>query len=202
MARRIIPAAALVAALSLAGCRQDMHDQPKYKPLKASKFFADGRGSRPLIADTVARGQLNDDEPLYTGKVNGNPVTEFPFPISKDVLLRGQERYNIFCSPCHDRVGSGDGMIVQRGYRRPPSLHLDRLREQQPGYFFDVISNGFGVMPNYAQQIPVRDRWAITAYIRALQLSQRAMLDDVPAAERAKLDAPDAAVSAHGEHHE
>ncbi len=206
MMTRIYVIVAFATCVGLVGCRQDMHDQAKYKPFKASKFFEDGRGSRPLLADTVARGQLNDDELLYTGKVNGALASEFPFAMTKEILHRGQERYNIFCSPCHDRVGNGEGMIVQRGYRRPPSLHLDRLRDQQPGYFFDVMTNGFGVMPNYAQQIPVADRWAIAGYVRALQLSQRAMLADVPAADRGQLDAPIAASSApaaaHGGHHE
>ncbi len=166
------------------GCRQDMHDQPKYKPLKASAFFEDGRASRPLVPDTVARGHLDDDDLLYAGKSDGTFADTFPFPVTGQVLQRGQERYNIFCSPCHDRVGNGSGMIVLRGYRRPPSMHIDRLRQQPAGYFFDVITHGFGVMPNYAQQIAPRDRWAIVAYVRALQLSQHAALADAPPAEQ------------------
>lgn len=176
------------AALVWSGCRQDMHDQPKYKGFRPSAFFADGRSVRPLVPGTVARGHLHDDTLLYTGKVGDNFSPEFPFPVTRAVLERGQERYNIFCSPCHDRVGTGQGMIVQRGYKQPASFHQDRLRQQAPGYFYHVISNGFGVMPDHAAQIPVRDRWAIVAYIRALQLSQRATLADVPEGDRPKLD--------------
>lgn len=183
---RTVLAVALLAA-SVAGCRQDMHDQPKYKPLKSSAFFEDGRDSRPLIADTVARGHLDDDALLYTGKTGTSFADEFPFPVTNDVLARGQERFNIYCTPCHDRTGGGNGMIVRRGYRRPPSFHIDRLRAQPAGYFFDVITHGFGVMPDYASQVPVDDRWAIVSYIRALQLSQHASLADVPAAEQSKL---------------
>ncbi|HUI25416.1 MAG TPA: cytochrome c [Candidatus Kryptonia bacterium] len=181
-----------IAALFLnsAACRQDMHDQPKYKPLKASKFFADGRGSRPLVPGTVARGHLDDDPLLYNGKVDNAFATTFPAPVTKAVLDRGQDRYNIYCTPCHDRVGSGNGMIVQRGYRRPPSFHIDRLRDAPVGYFFDVITHGFGVMPSYAAQVPVADRWAIIAYLRALQLSQHASLADVPPAEQQRLAHP------------
>jgi len=176
-----------MALFSLAACRQDMHDQPKYKPYRASTFFDDGRGSRPLIADTVARGHLDDDEQLYTGKVGADFATTFPFAVTQDVLARGRERFNIYCTPCHDRTGSGNGMIVRRGYRRPPSFHIDRLRLAQPGYLFDVVTRGFGAMPDYATQIPVTDRWAIVAYIRALQLSQHATMADVPPAEQSKL---------------
>src|SRR5574341_377496 len=142
--------------LVFAGCRQDMHDQAKYKPFRTSAFFADGRASRPLVPDTVARGHLNNDTLLYSGKVAGAFADELPFPVTRQVLARGRERFDIFCSPCHDRVGTGGGMIVLRGYRRPPSLHIDRLRNQPVGYLYDVITKGFGVMPSYAQQIPVR----------------------------------------------
>jgi mono/diheme cytochrome c family protein len=175
--------------LLAAGCRQDMHNQPKYKPLKSSAFFEDGRDSRPLVADTVARGHLDDDVLLYTGKSGTAFADEFPFPVTSDVLAHGQERYNIYCSPCHDRTGGGNGMIVQRGYRRPPSYHIDRLRAAPAGYFFDVITHGFGVMPDYSAQVPVNDRWALVSYIRALQLSQHATLADVPAAEQSALTA-------------
>lgn len=188
----------------LAGCRQDMHNQPKYRPYRPSEFFADGRSERPLVADTVARGHLRDDTLLYTGKVGEAFSAEFPMPVTKSVLLRGQQRYNIYCTPCHDRVGTGNGMIVQRGYKQPPSFHIDRLRQQPPGYFYFVMTNGFGVMPDYSNQVPVADRWAIAAYIRALQLSQNATLADVPAVDQAKLDAPPAAAAApaQGGHHE
>ncbi len=168
-------------------CRQDMHDQPKYKPLRGSDFFDDGRSARPFVEGTVARGHLHTDEHFYTGKVKGELVTTLPFPATKEVLERGHERYNIYCSPCHDRVGTGRGMIVQRGFRQPPSFHIDRLRQAPVGHFFDVMTNGFGTMYSYADRIPPKDRWAIVAYIRALQLSQNATLDDVPAEERRKL---------------
>jgi hypothetical protein len=163
----------------IAGCRQDMHDQPRYEPLEASPFFADGRAARAQVEGTVARGQLRTDEHLYTGKVNDVLVDTMPFAVSLDVLARGQNRYNIFCAPCHDRVGTGQGMIVRRGFRRPPSFHITRLREAPVGHYFDVITHGFGAMLDYAAQLQPRDRWAIAAYIRALQLSQHATLDDV-----------------------
>ena len=179
---------ALVAVmLTATACRQDMHDQPKYKPLGHSAFFPDGRASRPLLAGTVARGYLRDDEYLYTGKIDDQPVTEFPFPISERDLRRGQERFNIYCSPCHARTGNGDGMVARRGLRAPPSYHIDRLREAPVGYFYDVMSNGFGAMPDYAAQIEPEDRWRIVAYIRVLQRSQHATLADVPPDMRAKL---------------
>jgi hypothetical protein len=165
-----------------------MHDQPKYIPLRPSEFFADGRSERPLIDGTVARGHLNDDIAFYTGKgPDGKPVDTFPFPVTKEVIERGQQRFNIYCTPCHDRLGNGDGMIVRRGYRKPPSYHIDRLRQVPNGYIYDVISNGFGAMPDYAAQIQPQDRWAIVAYVRALQLSQNASIDDVPADARGQL---------------
>src|SRR5206468_6132876 len=168
-----------VLCVSVAGCRQDMHDQPKYIPLRQSTFFADQRSARPLVAGTVARGQLRDDPLLFTGKVNGADATIFPFPIDEKVMARGQQRFNIYCSPCHGRTGQGDGMVVQRGYRRPPTYHQDRLRDAAVGHFFDVMTNGFGAMPDYAAQVSPPDRWAIAAYIRALQLSEHARVDDV-----------------------
>ncbi len=177
----------LACCLLATACRQDMHDQPRYEPLEQGKFFADQRASRPMVEGTVARGQLQVDEHLYTGKINGAAATIFPMPVTKEVLLRGQERYTIFCSPCHSRVGDGKGMIVQRGFRPPQSFHIPRLREAAPGYFFDVITNGFGAMYSYASRVSVQDRWAIAAYIRALQLSQNASLEDVPAEERRRL---------------
>jgi mono/diheme cytochrome c family protein len=175
------------ALLALAGCRQGMHDQPRYEPLSQSTFFADGRSSRAPVDGTVARGQLRDDPLLYTGKVNGANATMFPFPVDERVMARGRERYDIYCSPCHARTGRGDGMVVQRGYREPPTVHSDRLRNEPPGHFFDVITNGFGAMPDYAAQIRPEDRWAIVAYIRALQLSGHATLVDVPPAQRGAL---------------
>jgi mono/diheme cytochrome c family protein len=166
-----------------------MHDQPKYIPLRQSTFFADERSARPIVAGTVARGQLRDDGLLYTGKVNGAVATIFPFAVDEARLRRGRERYDIYCSPCHARTGDGDGMVVRRGYRRPPSLHDDRLRTVAVGHFFDVMTNGFGAMPDYAGQVAAEDRWAIAAYIRVLQLSAHATLEDVPAAERGRLEA-------------
>jgi mono/diheme cytochrome c family protein len=178
----------VVLAVFAVGCRQDMHDQPKYIPLRPSGFFADGRSERQLIDGTVARGQLNDDAAFYSGKgADGKFLDTFPFAVDKSVIQRGQERYNIYCTPCHDRLGNGDGMIVRRGYRHPPSYHIDRLRQAANGYLYDVITNGFGAMPDYAAQIQPRDRWAIVAYIRALQLSQNSSLNDVPPEGRTQL---------------
>jgi mono/diheme cytochrome c family protein len=182
------------------GCRQDMHDQPKYKPYRGSDFFGDGRSARPLPEGTVARGQLREDAHLYTGRVNGQLAATFPFPITEAVLARGRERYGIFCSPCHGLAGYGDGMVVARGFRRAANYHVDRLRAERPGYFYDVITNGFGAMPSYAPQIPVEDRWAIVAYVRALQLSQHATLQDVPPEKRGELGAPDATPAPGGRH--
>jgi hypothetical protein len=168
-------------------CRQDMHDQPKYKPLAESNFFEDQRASRPLIAGTVARGQLREDTRFYTGKDGDDPITTFPLPVTRELLERGRNRFNIYCSPCHDPLGTGLGMVVRRGMRRPPSYHIERLRASPVGYFYDVITNGFGAMQDYSAQIQPRDRWAIVAYIRVLQRSQNAALADVPPDERAKL---------------
>ena len=188
---RLLPM--LMLAVVLAGCRQDMHDAPRYEAFEASDTFADKRASRVAPAGTVARGWLREDEALYTGKVNGQAVETFPFAITRDDLARGQQRFNIYCTPCHGRLGDGNGMVVQRGLRQAASFHQDRLRQERPGYFFDVITNGFGAMPDYATQIPVQDRWLIIAYVKALQLSQHAAVDDVPADQRAGLDAASAA---------
>ena len=186
-----VPFVPLVAFVLAAGmfsaCRQDMHDQPKYTPLRGSTFFADARSARSPVEGTVARGLLRDDELLYSGKVNGVDAAVFPFRVDAQVMARGQERFNIYCAPCHSRTGEGDGMVVLRGYRRPPSFHQDRMRETPVGHFFDVITNGFGAMPDYAAQIKAADRWAIVAYIRALQLSAHATLADVPSAERSRI---------------
>jgi len=183
---KVLSVAALVM-LSAAACRQDMHDQPKYIPLRESTFFNDARSARPFVPGTIARGQLREDTLLYTGKVNGADATVFPFPVDDKVMARGQERFNIYCSPCHGRTGLGDGMVVRRGYRRPPSYLDDRLLNAPVGHFFDVVSNGFGAMPDYAAQIRVEDRWAIAAYVRALQMSGHATLADVPADQRGKI---------------
>jgi hypothetical protein len=193
MMRRAVSSTLLLAAallaLPLAGCRQDMHNQPKYRPFARNPFFADQRASRPLVEGVVARGHLDEDEAFFQGVSGGQPVATDPLGYGREVLERGQERFNIYCSPCHDRTGSGEGMIVQRGYKQPPSFHDPRLRAVPDGYFFQVMTNGFATMPAYAAQVPARDRWAIVAYIRALQLSQNATLADVPAEERAKLGA-------------
>ncbi len=157
-----------------------MEDRGRVKPLEQSAFFEDGQSSRHLVSGTVARGKLHDDTHLEAGRVGGKLAEEFPFAITREDLLRGRERYGIFCTPCHDSVGNGLGMIVRRGYRQPPSLHLERLRVAPAGHFFDVITNGFGAMPAYAAQVPVRDRWLVIAWIRALQLSQNAKLEDAP----------------------
>ncbi len=188
--RRTLSAVLLVVSFVLVtGCRQDMHNQPKYKPMRYSAFFPDQRVARPLLPGTVARGHLNEDALFYTGKDGDQPAAVMPFPVTGEVLARGQERFNIYCTPCHDRTGAGNGMIVQRGFKRPTSFHTDRLRAIPVGYIYQVISNGFATMPSYAAQIPPHDRWAIVAYIRALQLSQHAAVDDVPGGERLALEA-------------
>lgn len=166
------------------GCHRDMRDQPRYEVYEASGFFPDGQSARPLVAGTVARGHLDEDEAFLTGREGGQLVSAIPVEIDRAVLLRGQERFNIFCAPCHAPTGDGEGMIVQRGFRKAASMHADRLRNAPAGHFFDVISNGFGAMPNYRVQISPRDRWAIVAYVRVLQMSQSANMDDVPADER------------------
>lgn len=188
--RRAGPAAGALLALSLLGaCRQDMHDQPRYEPLVASDFFPDQRASRPAVAGTIARGHLHDDTLLWTGKIGNDFSPVFPFAVTEQVMHRGRERFDIFCSPCHDHVGTGRGMVVLRGFPQAASFHDERLVKAQPGYFFDVMTNGFGRMPSYAAQIPVKDRWAIAAYVRALQRSQRATIADVPADKRPDLEA-------------
>jgi mono/diheme cytochrome c family protein len=188
----------LLLVMAAAGCRQDMHDTPRYEAFEASSTFADNRASRTAPTGTVPRGWLRDDEMLYTGKVAGQIVDQFPFAIAHADLVRGQQRFNIYCTPCHGRLGDGNGMVVQRGLRQAASFHQDRLRQEKAGYFFDVITNGFGAMPDYATQIPVRDRWLIVAYVRSLQLSQHASVNDVPADQRAMLDAAPPAAGAQG----
>jgi Cytochrome C oxidase, cbb3-type, subunit III len=184
-AARIICLGAL--ALWLAGCRMDMHEQPKYLPYQPTTFFDDGRSERPVVPGTVARGQLRLDELLYTGKENGALSNKFPFPITRQDLERGRQRYNIYCTPCHDYTGSGQGMIVQRGFPSPPSYHIDRLRQAPVGHFFDVMTDGYGSMYSYASRIEPEDRWRIAAYIRVLQLSEHSTVQDVPESERQKL---------------
>lgn len=182
-------ALALVGASLLGACRQDMHDQPRYKAFGQSAFFADGRNVRPQVAGTVARGRLMEDDHFWRGKVDGKPAETFPMPVTAEILARGKERYTIYCQPCHSPVGDGNGMIVQRGMKRPPSYHIERLQKAPPGYFFDVMTNGFGVMYDYSDRIRPEDRWAIAAYIRVLQQSQSTSVSELTADERAKLDA-------------
>jgi mono/diheme cytochrome c family protein len=188
--RRTAVASVMAMVLGLAGCRQDMHDAPRYDPLEASAILPGGAASQPLVDGTVARGQENADELLTTGKVGGAEADMFPFAITRADLDLGQQRFNTYCSPCHAPSGEGDGMVVQRGYRQPPSLHIDRLRQAPAGQFYDRITNGFGVMPNYRAQISIEDRWRIVAYLRVLQASHQGTRDDVPAAEMERLDNP------------
>jgi hypothetical protein len=195
--RRIFPSGILARArgiaclgaigMLLAGCRLDMHVQPKYLPYEPTTFFDDGRSERPVVPGTVARGHLRLDELLYSGRENSAVADKFPFPITRADLERGRERYNIYCTPCHDYNGGGHGMIVQRGFPPPPSFHIDRLRVVPAGHFFDVITHGFGSMYSYATRVEPEDRWRIAAYIRALQLSHHATIQDAPSAMRRKL---------------
>jgi mono/diheme cytochrome c family protein len=191
-ARRGALPVAMLAALAIqnTACRQDMHDAPRYEAYEASAIFPDGRASRSAPANTVARGWLRDNEALYTGKVDGQLVDRVPFALTTADLRRGQERFTIYCTPCHGQLGDGNGMVVQRGLRQAANFHHDRLRQERIGYLFDVMTNGFGAMQSYAEQVPVRDRWLIAAYVRALQYSQNASLNDVPADRRATLDSP------------
>jgi mono/diheme cytochrome c family protein len=179
------------AVLLTTACRLDMHVQPRQNPLSASDFYADHRSARPPVEGTVARGQLNADTYFYTGKIGNNPGDEMPFPVTKEVLERGRERYDIYCAPCHSRVGDGNGVVPSRGFaRKPPSYHIPRLQKAPLGYFYDVMTNGFGIMPDYAAQITPQDRWNIVAYIRALQLSQNATTADVPEGQKIPSEAP------------
>ena len=203
-------ATALLALLvSLFACRQDMHDQPRLEPLEGNPFFADGRSARPQVPGTIARGQLQTDKHFFAGRSMEKgpepalfPVTEeelertlvrlaggrladtFPFPVNRDMIDRGRARFEVFCSPCHGRLGDGGGIVVARGFRRPPAYHIDRLREAPVGHFFDVITRGLGAMTDFSDRVPPSERWAIVAYIRALQLSQHAPLPDLPARVR------------------
>jgi mono/diheme cytochrome c family protein len=173
-------AAAPALLLALTACRNDMHDQPRYKPLAASDFFSDHRSARPLVEGTVARGHLRLDDARYTGKIDGNDIDQFPIPITKADIERGQNRFNVYCTPCHGRLGDGNGMVVLRGYRQAASYHTEKLVKAPVGHYFDVITNGFGAMPSYASRVTPDDRWRVIAYIRALQLSESAKIGDVP----------------------
>lgn len=180
---------ALVCLVAMVGCRQDMHDQDKYQAYERNDFFDDQRASRPLLPGTIARGHLEEDSAFHRGEAEGRLVANIPVAVDRAMLERGRERYDIFCSPCHDRVGTGQGMIVQRGYKVPTSFHDERLRQAADGYIFQAITNGFGIMPAYAAQIPAHDRWAIVGYIRALQLSQAAPIGDLFASDLQSLRA-------------
>jgi mono/diheme cytochrome c family protein len=181
---RLYLCAGAVAFLTLTACRNDMQDNPRYKPLASSDFFSDHRSARPLVEGTVARGHLRIDEARYTGKIAGEDIDQFPIPIAKADIERGQTRFNIYCTPCHGRVGDGNGMVVLRGYRQAASYYTDKLMKAPVGHFFDVITNGFGAMPSYASRILPDDRWRVIAYIRALQLSESATVNDVPPDQR------------------
>jgi hypothetical protein len=183
---------AAITAIALAtACRNDMHVQPRQNPLSRSDFYTDQRSERPPVEGTVARGELHADIYFYTGKINNNPGDIMPFPVTKEILTRGRERFNIFCAPCHSRVGDGNGFVPSRGFaRKPPSFHIVRLQKAPLGYFYDVITEGFGIMPDYAAQIPPQDRWNIVAYVRALQLSQNATMADVPAGQAIPSEPP------------
>ena len=171
------------------GCHRDMHDQPRFDPYEETAIFGDGMSARAPIAGTVAVGQLEEDEPFFTGKEDGQLVDELPVDLTARLLERGRDRYTIFCTMCHGQWGNGDGMIVQRGLRAPPTFHSERLRNVPVGHFFDVITHGFGAMPSYAVQVKPEDRWAIAAYLRALQRGQTAKPEDLPEADRRKLEA-------------
>jgi hypothetical protein len=181
---RALTFATVLTTLVLSACRLDMQVQPRQNPLSRSDFFSDQRSERPVIDGTVARGQLHENSYFYTGKIGNNPGDAMPFAVTKEVLQRGQERYNIFCAPCHSRLGDGNGFVPSRGFSKmPPSFHIARLQKAPLGYFFDIITEGFGIMPDYAAQIPPQDRWDIVAYVRALQLSQNATMNDVPSGQ-------------------
>lgn len=179
-----------VGILSSCERRLAMYDQPKLEPYEKSDFFANGQGNRLPPKGTVARGDVTEDTHLNEGKVNGQLATTFPFAVTKDVLLRGQARYQIYCTPCHSQTGDGLGMVVRRGMKQPPSFHIERLRKATPGHFFNVMTYGIGDMASYSVQITPKDRWAIAAYVRTLQMSQNARIEDVPAEYRAQLDQP------------
>jgi len=176
-------------ALLVTGCTMTMRDQPRVDPYEPSTFFDNEQSAQLPVDDTVPVNEARTDDMLYTGQVDGQYAEAFPFLITKEGLEYGRQRYDIYCAPCHGYTGDGDGMIVQRGFKEPPTFNQDRLREAAPGYFFYAISNGFGVMPSYANRIPVHDRWLIVAYVKALQLSQHASVTELPADDQAKVEA-------------
>ncbi len=184
--KTLLPAAVILLVM-VCGCRKGMVENGRVKPLESSEFFTNGMTARQPVDGTVPRGGLEADTAFYQGEINGHLVTGFPMPVTLDLLERGRERFDIYCSACHSRTGSGDGMIVQRGFPAPPTYHQERLRVVPPGYLFGVITKGYGVMYSYADRVPPSDRWAIAAYIRALQFSQDARWNDVPEPERNRL---------------
>jgi mono/diheme cytochrome c family protein len=207
---RALLASALLAA-ALCACRQDMHDQPKKKPQAASVFFSDGKAARNLVPGTIPHDTSDDlhgndsrwlaeDAYFYTGKVDGKPVEAFPMPIDAALLERGRYKFTVNCTPCHGQVGDGKGTVVARGMKLPPSFHIERLQKSPPGYFYDVITNGFGAMFDLADRINPKDRWAIVAYVRALQLSQNFKYDDLSAQEKELLGQGTQATPKHEEH--
>jgi mono/diheme cytochrome c family protein len=177
----------LLVVFTASACRRDMQDQPKYTPLQPSSFFPDGRSARPIPQNTIARGHLDDDDAFHLGAVNGTFLDTVPLALSRPMLDRGRQRYEIYCAPCHSSIGDGNGMIARRGFKNPANFHSDRLRQAPPGYIFQVITNGYGAMPDYSNQINVNDRWAIVAYIKALQLSRNATAADVPPEAKSQL---------------
>ena len=193
MLRKIYKSILILGVLGLAlffsGCTMDMRHQPHLEPYETASFFDDSSAVRPYIPDTVARGNARLDDALYTGMQDGAYIEAFPFEMRKEDLQRGHERYDIYCAPCHGFTGDGDGMVVQRGFKAPPSFNQDRLRDAAPGYFYYAIDQGFGTMPSYANRIPVQDRWLIIAYVRALQLSQNAPIADLPQEDQSKVEA-------------
>jgi hypothetical protein len=170
------------------GIEHGMEDQPKVNPMTTSDFFSDGRAARQIVAGTVSRGHEKEDTLLYTGKVNGKEADIFPFPVTRAILERGRERFDINCAVCHARTGQGDGVVIQRGFPHPPSYYTEDFRKMPVGHYFDVMTNGFGTMYSAAERVSVEDRWAIAAYIRALQASRMASLEDVPEPERTALE--------------
>ena len=192
--------AVLLGGLALHGCRQDMHDQPYYEPMEAAGLFADGRADRPTVDGTVARGELYTDTHLHHGRIEGEFATMYPMSVTAEVLDRGEERYNIFCAQCHGVSGYGDGPVARRTLKKEPvSYHIARLRDEPPGYFFDVITNGFGAMYDHADRIAPEDRWAIVAWIQTLQLSQFFDEGELDAQSQAQLRAAVAAAQAREE---
>jgi mono/diheme cytochrome c family protein len=189
--RRIVPLmGALLAPFLASGCRDGMANQPKLRPYRKSDFFAGGASARPLVPGTVPRGFLREEQALYTGLgADGKFAAELPLELTRELLARGRERFDIFCSPCHGKTGTGEGMVVERGFKRPSSFHIDRLRNERIGYFFDVMTKGFAEMSSYASQVSPEDRWAIAAYIRALELSQNAPAALLAASDLASLEA-------------